>query len=456
MVTELGLKMENPYSVSNMKKAWKNLENKVKASKNGDIKATHLYVKFKPQTEEHLSILKMDSTIVLYDIPLDYEIKVNGNFYRDPNMPEGQPTYQYAALPVDQKLPSIVPYEILEELFIPDEDGDFTETSKNMFASKITIDMLVDESLVLTGNLNVEDAGSSLSAKSKWKPSGIIKVWDDEKSTYVGVAGLRVKARRWFTTHNGFTDANGYYSCDGRFRRDANYSFEWERYEFEVRKDGFLNTAGYGGPKKRGSWSINIRNGEQEFFATIFRAAHHYYYNNIKGLRRPPNNGVLKTQLKLRAVFETNSDTNGSHCAACRFFGINSAIRIYNPTRNTMDLYGTIIHELAHASHWNMDRSGYNGTDDYVVESWARGVQWELTRMVYSGYQPPYFSEYTGVVHDMIDGISGVDQVSGYSIRQIEDALDGQDNWNGWRINIKNKHTNGTENNLEALFNFWN
>ncbi|ADV50720.1 hypothetical protein Celal_3456 [Cellulophaga algicola DSM 14237] len=227
------------------------------------------------------------------------------------------------------------------------------------------------------------------------------------------------------------------------------------RYEFEVRKDGFLNTAGYGGPKKRGSWSIDIRNGEQEFFATIFRAAHHYYYNNIKGLRRPPNNGVLKTQLKLRAVFETNSDTNGSHCAACRFFGINSAIRIYNPTRNTMDLYGTIIHELAHASHWNMDRSGYNGADDYVVESWARGVQWELTRMVYSGYQPPYFNEYTGVVQDMIDGISGVDQVSGYSIRQIEDALDGQDNWNGWRINIKNKHTNGTENNLEALFNIW-
>ncbi|ADV50721.1 hypothetical protein Celal_3457 [Cellulophaga algicola DSM 14237] len=227
-VTELGSKMENPYSVSSMKKAWENLEGKGIASKNGAIKATHLYVKFKPESEEHLSILKMDSTIALYDIPLDYEIKANGDFYRDPDVPSGQPTYQYAALPVGKKLPSGVPHEILEELFIPDEDGDFTETSKSMFASKVTIEMLVDESLKLTGNLSEGDISSSLSAKSKWRPSGTIKVWDDEKSTYVGVAGLRVKARRWFTTHNGFTDANGYYSCDGRFRRDANYSFEWE------------------------------------------------------------------------------------------------------------------------------------------------------------------------------------------------------------------------------------
>ena len=49
------------------------------------------------------------------------------------------------------------------------------------------------------------------------------------------------------------------------------------------------------------------------------------------------------------------------------------------------------------------------------------------------------------------------DQVSGYTIRQIEDALKGQRTWNGWRDNIKNKYTtNGTRNNLDAAFTYWN
>lgn len=453
-ITKLGRKLENPYSVINMKKAWVSLSKTSKVSKSGDIETTHLYIKFKPKTEEELDLLKRDSTLVLYDIPLDFEVEENGNFYHDPEVPLDQPTYQYTSIPINKQLPSGVAYEILEELFIPDEEGDYEETSKS-FASKTTIDQLVDESLKLTGNIGENEIGNSLTAKSKWRPAGTIKVWDDNLSHYVGVAGLRVKARRWFTTHNGFTNSNGYYSCDGRFRRDANYSFEWERYEFEVRKEGFLNTAGYNGPKKRGNWDLNIRNGEQEFWATIFRAGHHYYYNNISGLRRPPKNGVLKTQLKIRAYNQSNSDINGSHCPSCRFLGINSAIKMYNPQRNSRDIYGTVIHELAHASHWNMNRSSYNNSSTIVAESWARGVQWELTKMVYSGYTPPYFTDYTGVVQDMIDGTSGYDQVSGYNIRQIEDALNGQSSWTGWRNNIKNKYTNGTENNLDALFNYW-
>jgi hypothetical protein len=94
-----------------------------------------------------------------------------------------------------------------------------------------------------------------------------------------------------------------------------------------------------------------------------------------------------------------------------------------------------------------------------VAESWARGVQWELTRMVYPPTimvdYPIYTNIYTGVVQDMIDGISGNDQVTGYTIRQIEDALPGQLTWNAWKTNIKNLYNNATENNLDALFNYW-
>ncbi|MCF6213272.1 MAG: hypothetical protein L3J45_04520 [Flavobacteriaceae bacterium] len=325
---------------------------------------------------------------------------------------------------------------------------------------------------------------------SKWRPSGTIKVWDDIVNNYVGVEGVEVRARRWFTTHRGIANASGSYSCDGTFRRHANYSIDWERYNFAL-QDGWLNGATYNGPKKRGNWDLNLKDDKQEYYATIFRAAHHYYYKDIKGLRRPPQNSFWKPKLRIRAYYKANSDLSGQHKASRRYLGLGSAIKIYNPQANTEDVYATVIHELAHASHWNMDKSNYNTMNDcadtflglscsgdaIIAESWARGVEWELTRMVYTGYKPDYSRlRYTGVVQDMIDGIKTrfsdyywtknnswvplsrnySDRVSGYTIRQIEDALIGQKKWNDWKNNIKNKYNNGTENNLHETFNYWN
>jgi hypothetical protein len=84
-------------------------------------------------------------------------------------------------------------------------------------------------------------------------------------------------------------------------------------------------------------------------------------------------------------------------------------------------------------------------------------VQWELTRMVYPNYRNSYFGSYTGVVEDMIDNDnSSGDKVSGYTIREIENSLMYQKNWDDWRNKIINDHTNPTENNLSALFTRWN
>jgi hypothetical protein len=69
---------------------------------------------------------------------------------------------------------------------------------------------------------------------------------------------------------------------------------------------------------------------------------------------------------------------------------------------------------------------------------------------------------YTLVVTDMIDGIgvndtnfgfsNSNDQVSGYTIRQLEDALVGVKTWNQWRDKIKSMYNNPSENNLDKLF----
>jgi hypothetical protein len=188
---KLGKKLENPYSVVNMRKAWESLQAKSKVSKDGEIKATHLYVKFKPKDEDELAILKTDSTLVLYDVPLDHEMSEEGEFYHDPELPIDQPTYQYASIPVSQEIPKDVEFEILEELFIPDEEIDSDGDEKSSFASKETIYQLVDESLRLTGNLDVEEIAGSVTAKRKWRPAGIIRVYDHVTQSYVGVSGVK-------------------------------------------------------------------------------------------------------------------------------------------------------------------------------------------------------------------------------------------------------------------------
>ncbi len=45
-----------------------------------------------------------------------------------------------------------------------------------------------------------------------------------------------------------------------------------------------------------------------------------------------------------------------------------------------------------------------------------------------------------------------IDNVDGYSIRQVEDALLGQKTWNDWRNKIKNDYANAQEINLDKLF----
>lgn len=447
---KLGMQLKNPYTVDNMKIAWKNL---VKAKKvTGTelaLRKTHLYIKFMPRTDDQETLLKREENLTLYEYPLDYEILQEGDFYRDPSLPAEQPDYQYASVKAGTDLPN-VPYQVIAELYIPQEDEKLDY--ENEGPKSATVDLLVDEALRITDNL--DDDETSTRRGGKWRPSGTIKVWDDYFANYLALQGVEVRARRWFRTRKGITNASGYYSGNGKFRRKARYSIKWERYHFRIRK-GWLSTAKHRGPKKKGSWNWNIKNGRQEYYATIFRAGYHYYYKNIKGLRRPPKNGFFRTQMKIRAYYQTNTEINGSHMEERRFLGLGSQIKIYNPHKNSRDIYGTTIHELAHASHWNMYRSRFDNSDKIVKESWARGVQRELTRMVYSSYSPSYFGNYTGVVQDMIDGKSGYDQVSGYSIRQIEDALKGQKQWNGWRDNIKNKYNNSSEGNLNALFSHW-
>ncbi|WP_278995805.1 hypothetical protein [Alistipes finegoldii] len=484
-MTVLGRQLENPYSVENMRKALRNLVPATRSGITDDaIQTTHYYVKFKPKNQQELDMIKRDSTINWYDIPLDYEIEQYGTYYHDPSVPDTLPTYQYASIEVakwSEVKEIAVNYEILSELFIPDEDKDKSENPMtrvgNGWNEELT-DALVEESLRITGNDETDyDTGVQTRARSKWRPAGRITYYDDQVNRTIGLEGIKVKARRWFTTHTGFVDANGYYSCDGRFKRPANYSFDFERYEFHVKGDGVKTD--FDGPKKTGNWDYHFARtkSQPEYFgATVFRAAYHYYYKDIGGLRRPPQNSFWKTQMKLKVHNQNNDSSNGNFNSARRFLGMGSAIKLYNPGRKTVDIYATTIHELSHAAHWRMivkepdtkRYRDYHNAEDKMVESWATGVQWYLTRMVYTGYRgrSQGTPNYTNVVIDLVDSRADDgnnngkkyeegDKVEGYTIAQIETALIGCNTWNKWRDNIKGKYDNKTKQYVDELFATW-
>ena len=60
------------------------------------------------RSSEELDLILQDSTIIWYDIPLDYEIEEYGSYYHDPTIPDSLPTFQYASIEV-AKWPAVPP-----------------------------------------------------------------------------------------------------------------------------------------------------------------------------------------------------------------------------------------------------------------------------------------------------------------------------------------------------------
>lgn len=372
----LGKKLENPYSVENMKKALNNLkQSKSYAKRKGtsdnlEITTTHLYIRFKPVNEEELNLIERDTTLILFDHPMDYEISEEGDFYQDPEIPDELPTYQYTSVEVDKELPN-VPYEILANLYIPydeNEDNDIEDEntlskSTSQLNEKNILGILEEEALRITGNLEKEEDNTTLQKcwfcrPSKWQPKGEITLWDTTLGRYIGVEGVKVRAGRWFKWRTAITKADGSYAFAARFRRSVRYKMDWERYDFALRS-GFWASAQYRGPYKKGDWNWQIRNGDRhQYYGTIFQAAYDFYYGNRFGLKSPKRNSFWKSKLRIRAIRE---DATSSYHNGRSFLGLPSSdIKVRAYSGKSDEFYGVTIHELAHSSHRELDKGDYD------------------------------------------------------------------------------------------------
>lgn len=385
----LGEKLDNPYSVANMQKAYKSvIKDKSKLSMMatlGEIKTTHYYVRFLPKSEEELDILQTQTDWILYEYPLDYEILEYGISYHDPSLPDSSLTYQYAAIEADKfdfyREHLGIEYEILENLYIPEEAAVSGEKPGSGFrpSTSTAIETLVSESLRLTGNAESTTSPTG----GEWYPSGRIMAYDDIVEDAIPLEGVQVRMRYWFTTRWATTDKDGYFKCGKSFSHAVNYSIVWQGDRWDIR-DGKLVQAYYHGPKQRTEWNLTIGNGTSKSlrYTAIHRAAYRYYNGATYGLSRPANSRKEKIGYLHKDAGSTGGYYNGQDGA-----GIGSDIIIYGigdgEYRTPSHIYTNTAHELGHASHYTNSKSNYKASEQRVRESWARFVQYHLTNREY-------------------------------------------------------------------------
>ncbi|HBS12242.1 MAG TPA: hypothetical protein DEO36_06835 [Flavobacteriaceae bacterium] len=506
-IFDLGKKLENPYTVKNMQKAYQNLLSnknsnftKTGASK---IQTTHYYVRFLPKDDIEKEVLQDKDELMLFDMPLDYELEEGvGGAYHDPSISEGKITWQYTVVSLDYQFRNIK-YEKLADLFLQDD-----EDEKGNIKNKLSTDFwyeLEDEALRITGNQDDDDSEDSniVYRRRKWYPSGRIIYEDNTTATSrnIPLQGAKIIVKRWFKWKSAITDVNGNFRV-GKFRsKKVKCAIKWERKDWDIRS-GSYGQAWYSFESlRRGSnWNITIRESSTPrnwLYASIHRGALHYFYSyNTYGIRKPYNKWIfLKRRLHLGAKYKRGR---------AHYFDFNKAwwsspVAIYSQGNNgtvydSRELFATTIHELAHVSHWEI---GYStgqyvidalADDPFLPESWAVGVEHTITNRVYSATIvgannfPLDFDRqdwtlreiqtssegYTPIVIDMIDDINQSttriggtidnnrpnDRVSGYSLSELEDALPSSlGSWWTWRTKIREKYNNPTEGDaLDYLF----
>ena len=239
----------------------------------------------------------------------------------------------------------------------------------------------MSKSFELTGNGDYEEA-SMTRASSKWRPAGRIRAYDNIVEDYIPLQGVRVRARRWFTTHKGETDSKGYFKCDGKFKNPANYSIVWDTKKYNIR-DGNILQSYYNGPKKKGDWNLDINDGKSVRYATIHRAAYRMFFGNIGALSRP----IINRKINLAYLHKKGNGINGDYN---RLWGLGlwSDIRIYGKDndgwRELSEIFSTTCHELGHAAHHTNSSKNYRNSTTQHLESWARFVQHYLTKLEYT------------------------------------------------------------------------
>lgn len=379
----LGSRLENPYKTENITKALESLY-PTKAGR-VEVDPTDLYVRFLPESKEQCAELEAQG-IHLIDHPLDYAIAVDGDWYHDPEIPEGEVTWQYAVVPADFEFPEI-PYQIIHKCFI-------SENNPQTKSDGIDWAEVERQAYILTGNEDrLNDSQFTRSVKAA--PSGRITIVDDKANggKPFGVAGVRVFCNTFVKFSQAYTDRDGYYQMPKEFSSNLRYRLVFENEKgFSIGLNMVLvpasvSTLGQSGPEGV-NMTVTSTSDEKLFRRCVVNNAVYDYISRCgvddMDIALPPKD----LRIWLFHTMNVSSAVMLHHGALLdnallsEFLGEYSSILEYFVPDITLGMkdvsaYSTIYseacHELAHASHFSKVGTDYWGKYiRYIVESFIK------------------------------------------------------------------------------------
>jgi hypothetical protein len=474
----LGKRLENPYTVDNMKRAFQNLTANGR-TEDLEISTTHWYVKFTPKDSLELIILQRDTTLILWDYPLDREVEVIGHAYHDPELPADVPTYQYTVVKPNFQFDS-VSFEVLEELFLPE-----LYLEPNGRISEGFLDALENEALRITGNLEGVHSGGRLEA-SRWTPSGRVTVREvtgvtpSATSTYLPVKNVKVKGKVWFYLSQTYTDTNGNFRLNST-KREVDYKIEFESERVKV--TNFLGwSRNHNGPNnQRKSWNPAFNFWTESWAnATILNAAYEGRRQvNLKGMQSPfPNtfwagNGNAVDKLNIRVKYAEGTGRMVTHPWSINEIKIWTDFSDGRGHKGTDWLYRVVFHELGHSMHARLSGS-IAFTSPIIRESWADFVEHYFSIEYYTtlqhlsdkqsqdlsdwlhGYTPLFIDVRDIENQSITEGSTWRpdDRVEWYTFAQIQSSLVDNTRLKDVEDHLKG-YSNPTKGNLTVLFDFY-
>ena len=324
----LGEKLNNPYSLNNMKEAWKQLNGTKSGEYGNEPEANWLYVRFLPKdSTEFMAIENLN----LFCYPLDYQILQYGEYYHDPDLDEDQITWQYTRVTPDYEFPDIE-YEILDECFVPEYEA----------GTKAGASLAELEALAIELSGNTSDGSIDTKATSGSRPSGNVTVYNDSNNQYVPVVGVKVQCNYFLKIGDAWTNGNGDYSMSTSFPKNPDYSLVFENKEGFTQWNGIAvlgpAKASYGKSSAKGrrfeiKKTSNTVNKEW-VWATVNNNVHNYY-----AYARQSNSPVYDNNLKIMTFTPKNYGAMAGCAPMLR--------RVNSVSLNTNSEFGNIMANIA-------------------------------------------------------------------------------------------------------------
>lgn len=464
---KLGKKIPNPYSLKVVQQAYDELAEKSGLRSCETLAPTHLYLKFAPKNLEEVKLLESDTTLFFYNYPLDVELIGEGGGYHDPSLPDTVPTYQYVCVPIDHPLPE-VEYEVLDEVYYEED-----EEAGLRSGSAISWEQLEEKAYLLAGDSSIISTPETRG--SQWRAGGRLRYEDNYTNMVVPLEGVPVRMRYHIITYQNCTDKSGYFQCSTTKRGDCKYSIEWKRAVFRIIPENRIATADYVIQENKSRVDKIFRKSEnvkQWIYASLFIPTHEFFYKDMCGIQRPEED-IDITPEEIDSKYRSGR-FNGSYPKEIKIFRYYTKDKI---EKNSASYYGTTIHELAHSCHREyVGEKTFEKVESCVTDTWAVGVQDYCSLRKYGEYGriityrgtgiKIYDNQYTGLVNDLRDNQVEdsnfnqgylFDNVSGYTLYDIQRALKDATTWDKFKSNVKSIKTidNETSKSIDALFTYW-